>query len=161
ERSDVFGLGAVLCAILTGEPPFVADTREATRQLSAGKRMEGAFARLDSCGGGAGLGGVWKRGLGARKAAGPGEPGGGAAAVHAFRVESEERARRAELERVRAEGERARAEVEAREQRKRRRVQLALAAAVLLLVAAAGAFAWYTDRQAGRRNAEVLQRQIE
>src|SRR5262249_22625639 len=50
ERSDVFGLGAVLCAILTGQPPFVADTREATRQLAAGKKLEAAFARLDACG---------------------------------------------------------------------------------------------------------------
>ena len=46
ERSDVFGLGAVLCVILTGQPPFVGDTAESTRQLAAQKKLDDAFARL-------------------------------------------------------------------------------------------------------------------
>jgi serine/threonine protein kinase len=49
ERSDVFGLGAILRAILTGDPPYVAPTREDTRQMAAEARLEGAFARLDGC----------------------------------------------------------------------------------------------------------------
>ena len=35
RQSDVFGLGGILCAILTGKPPYIGETAESTRQLVA------------------------------------------------------------------------------------------------------------------------------
>jgi serine/threonine protein kinase len=49
-RSDVFGLGAILAAILTGRPPFTADTAEATRVKAARGEVAECFGWLDGCG---------------------------------------------------------------------------------------------------------------
>src|SRR5436305_5934915 len=155
ERSDVFGLGAILCAVLTGRPPYVAADFESVRQLAARAGLGDAFARLDACGADPGLVGLCRRCLAAQKADRPADAGEVARAVAGLRAAAEERARAAELDRVRAEGERAKAEAEARGQRKLRRAHLALAAALGLLLAGGGAFGWYSDRQAGRTTEAV------
>jgi hypothetical protein len=133
ERSDVFGLGAILCAILTGEPPFVAPHAEAARQLAAQGVMEPAHARLAWCGAESELVALCKRCLAVEKADRPKDAGEVAKEVARLRAAADERARRAEVA-VAAE-------------RARRRVMAADAAVVVAVLAlGAGLAAWQTDR---------------
>ena len=139
-RSDVFGLGAVLCAILTGKPPYVGSDSVSTWQLAARGKLADAFARLDECGADAELVALCKRCLASDPADRPADAGEVASLVAALRTAADERAKQAELDRVRAEGELAKAEAEAREQHKRRRAVQGAAGAVaaVLLLGIAG-----------------------
>ncbi len=164
-RSDVFSLGGILCAVLTGRPPYVGPDPESIRQLAALAKLDDAFARLDASGAEPELIALCKRCLSPERDDRPVDAGAVAKAVGDLRAEAERRARQAELDRVKAEGERATAEARAEEetktrcvaeekaceQRTRRRFQTALAGMVLLLVCVTGGFAWWQDNQAGKR----------
>jgi serine/threonine protein kinase len=135
-RSDVFGLGGVLAAILTGRPPFQGDTPESTRQLAARGKVQDCFARLDGCGADPELVALCKRCLSPEKADRPADATEVAKAVAALRAAADERARRAELERVQAEGEAREAEARAAEQRKRRQLLWAASGIIALALLA-------------------------
>ncbi len=162
ERADVFGLGAILCVVLTGKPPYVADTAEAVRLMAVRGRLEDCFARLDACGADPELVALCQRCLAVDRNARPRDAGAVAVAVAAHLAEVEGRARRAELARAEADA-RAAAEVKTRqvaeekaaEERKRRKIQVALAAAIGLLLVGGGAVAWWQDKQADQRKAQV------
>ena len=157
-RSDVFGLGAILAVILTGQPPFAASSAETTRVQAAQGHVEGCFARLDASGADPDLVALCKRCLSPKPPDRPADAGRVAAAVGELRAAADERARRAELDRVKAEGEKVAVELQATEQRKRRRVQLMLAAAVAVLLFGGGAAAWWQDRQATAREIARLEK---
>jgi eukaryotic-like serine/threonine-protein kinase len=148
RRADVFGLGAVLCVILTGRPPYVGGTADAVRLLAVRGQLGECFARLDACRADPELVDLCKRCLAPDRDARPRDAGAVAAAVAAYRAEVEGRARRAEV---------ARAEADARAagERKRRRAHLALAAAVGLMLAGGAAVAWWQDKQAAGRRAQA------
>jgi hypothetical protein len=150
ERSDVFGLGGILAVILTGRPPFAANTAETTRIQAAQGNLDGCFERLDACGAEPELVALCKSCLSPKPVNRPSNAGAVAKAVAQLRQAADERARRAELDRVRVEGEKLAAELKVKEQRKRRRVQNILAGAVTLFIVAGLAAGWWIDRQAER-----------
>jgi tetratricopeptide (TPR) repeat protein len=139
-RSDVFGLGAILCEILTGQPPFCGPTSQDVLLQAHQAALTDAWARLDGCGADRELVRL------ARDCLAPGRderPACGAVVaerVGAYLAGVQERLRRAEVGQ-------ARAETRAEGERKRRRLALALAAAVLLLAVAGGSGAWLVQQQ--------------
>lgn len=97
-RSDVFGLGSVLCEILTGSAPFAAETSDERCKQAAAGELGDAFSRLDACRGPLPLISLTKRCLAAEPEARPADAGEVTQAVTAY-LESGQR--RAEQELVR------------------------------------------------------------
>lgn len=48
-RSDVFGLGGILCVVLTGQPPFVARSMTETLEMARNADLTDAWIRLEAC----------------------------------------------------------------------------------------------------------------
>jgi len=139
ERTDVFGLGAILCVILTGEPPYAAKSDEEIQLLALRGKLADAHARLENCGADTTLVELCRACLSLERDDRPRDAGAVAATVAGYLAGVEERARQAERER-------AAAEARAAELRKRRRVQFALAATVLALFGLVGFGLWWRQR---------------
>jgi len=158
ERSDVFGLGAILAVILTGEPPYVGESFESVRVQAVRGKLDDCFARLDGSGAEPELVALCKTCLAFEPADRPADAGAVAQAVAGLRAAADERARRAELERVRVEGEKATAAAQSAERRKRRR--LVIGAAAVLAVAALGGLTAVLEVQR-RANSDLAGKNVE
>ena len=145
ERCDVFGLGAILCEILTGDPPYVSDDgHDLFRQAARGK-LDDCFAKLDNCGADETLIRLAKRCLepevenrtrNARELSDQ---------ITEYLESVEQRLRETEVERA-AEATRA------VEERKRRRITTVLATSAVFLCTLCGAGWMWMQVQAGKRN---------
>ncbi len=127
-RCDVFGLGAILCEMLTGRPPYTGRHVHEVLLKARRSRLDEAWERLDVCQEDPELVALCRRCLAADKEARPADGNAVAQAVERIRQQAEQRARQAELEK-------AEALVREAEQRKRRRYLLCAAAAVVLVLA--------------------------
>ena len=96
ERSDVFALGAILCEILTGQPPYTGESREMFDMARRGALGE-AHARLKSCGAEADLVELALSCLMPKPAARPGSAEEVAKAVQAHLAAAEQRVHEATI----------------------------------------------------------------
>ena len=136
ERADVFSLGAILCEILTGDPPYL-DGEERTLVQAARAHLDPCHDRLEGCGADAELVQLCRDCLTPARDARPRNADEVARRVQAHLVSVEERAHRAE--------------VEASEQRRARTVTTAVAGLVVLAaVFGTGAFYFVQKERAAR-----------
>lgn len=149
ERSDVFGLGAILCEILTGDPPYLGATLTEVLKLAARAQLDDCHRRLDDCGADPTLIETAKRCLSPKMTDRPSNAGEVSQRVteHLESVQSQLRD---------AEVMRAKELACAQEARKRRRTTVFLSCIILIIVTASGA-SWLSVRQReSERRALVL-----
>jgi tetratricopeptide (TPR) repeat protein len=129
-RADVFALGGILCAILTGKPPFSGKSSLQVIECAAAADLAEAHARLDGCGADAEVIALCRRCLSPNPADRPTDGRAVADELTAYLNGVQERLRAAEIAGAEA-NERAKAE------RRTRRLQM-IAASLLLFVLAGG-----------------------
>jgi serine/threonine-protein kinase len=138
QRTDVFGLGAVLCEILTGQPPFLAPSSDAALELAAQADLTGVHQRLASCGADPELVTLATACLAADPNDRPADAAVVDQCISSFRANGEQRLRKAELERAAAQG-------RLRLERRSRHLALILISTIFLIVLGSGVLLWWAN----------------
>ncbi|MCC7014103.1 MAG: protein kinase [Planctomycetes bacterium] len=148
ERADVFSLGAILCELLTGKPPYESIEGEPLVVQAAKARLDPARARIESCDADPALVKLCLECLMTSKAARPANADAVARAVHEYLTSVEERAKKAEVDAVEA-------RIRAAEERRARRLTVALAGSVALAIAIGSGGLWWVNRERSARAAQM------
>ncbi|CAN5338979.1 hypothetical protein BH11PLA2_BH11PLA2_37170 [soil metagenome] len=154
SRSDVYGLGAMLCIILTGSPPFGGVDTLQTLVANAEGDVTDARARLAACGADPELLALCERCLSLQPDDRPADAGQVAAAIAEWQTQADERSRQDMVER-------ATFDARVAEERKRRQTLFRAAAIIVSVIAVGGVVSgWLAVRAtlAERKTAEQLNR---
>jgi serine/threonine-protein kinase len=155
ERCDVFGLGAILCQILGGEPPYTGASSAEVLRKAQTAQLDEARVRLDASGADVELVRLTRQCLAPEPHERPRDAGAVAQAIAAYLAGVQERLRAAEVERAAAEAREAAAQARARAERRARRLTVGLALVLLGLGLLAGGGGWWYARQRDLGSAAV------
>jgi eukaryotic-like serine/threonine-protein kinase len=158
RRGDVFALGAILCQILTGQPPYFGPP-ETLRDQARGGKLFGAYVLLDRCGADQALVLLAKHCLAVDPAARPADAGVLATMISQCLEGVQDRARQIEMSRLAAEARLAEAEAREVLSRKARRLSRMLAVAGAMVAALILAWVgYYTNHRVVRASDEMNRR---
>ncbi len=148
ERADVFSLGAILCELLTGRPPYENVEGETLVSQAARAKLGPARARIEGCEADPALKQLCLDCLMTARETRPANAAIVAKAVHEFLASVEERAAKAELAA-------AKASIQAAEERRARRLTLALGGAIALALALGGGGFWWVNQERAKRREQT------
>jgi eukaryotic-like serine/threonine-protein kinase len=131
-RADVFAIGAILCEILTGRPPYSGRSAEDICGQAAAGDLAEAHARLDNSSADHALCHLAKRCLSADRDGRPLDAGVVATEMTVYLAASQERLHQAQLQQTAAEMRAESAFAKIKAERRVRRLTIALAAALLV-----------------------------
>jgi serine/threonine-protein kinase len=147
ERCDVFGLGAILCEILTGLPPYTGQSSAEMQRRAARADQTDAVNRLAACGADAELVRLARECLAPEPADRPRNANVVAERVTAYRAGLQEQLQAAERERAAAQARAEAAAAKVRAERWARRLAVGLVASLLLTTVLAGGTWLLIDKQ--------------
>ncbi len=156
ERADVFGLGAILCEILTGRPPYVGPTAHEVHRLAVVADLADAHRQILTCGAESELVSLALRCLAPLPSDRPRDGSEVAADITAYLRGVQERLKQAELASVKAQARSA-------QEKTRRRLAVGLAATTVALMATLGGgwTWWQADRQRRIARVDLAVRDVE